>query len=331
MPKAKCVFNTDLQKIYPYMTSTGPENNQVKCGICQSLISVANKGKYDLEQHVKSDRHLKALRSASMSNKIQNYACKVDLTVDRKTSAAEGVMAFHTVKHHHSFRSSDCTSKLIPEIFEDSKVAKKFTSCRTKTSSIVTNVLSSFCFDEVINELNDIPFISVATDASNHKSIKLFPLLVQYFTAHDGITTKLLKVETLSNERAETISNYILERLNDFGLKPKIIAFSGDNCNTNFGGLNRNGNNNVFALLKQNLGREIEGCGCTGHISHNSAKHALDMLPFDVEVFVIKLYNYFSIYTIRTDDLSEFCDFFEIEFKSLLRHVSFPSTFKLYF
>jgi len=58
----------------------------------------------------------------------------------------------------------------------------------------------------------------------------------------------LLKLGSLNNERFETVTEYCrvsLENLN-ISLK-KLIAFCGNNTNTNFGGLNRGGSNNVFS------------------------------------------------------------------------------------
>jgi hypothetical protein len=40
-----------------------------------------------------------------------------------KVCAGEGKLAFHTVAHHNSFKSMDCTSKLLREMFSDSEVA----------------------------------------------------------------------------------------------------------------------------------------------------------------------------------------------------------------
>jgi len=45
-------------------------------------------------------------------------------------------------------------------------------------------------------------------------------------------------------------------------LDKKVIGFCGDNCNTNYGGVKRGGHNNIFARMKNELGREINGIGC---------------------------------------------------------------------
>ena len=53
---------------------------------------------------------------------------------------------------------------------------------------------------------------------------------------------------------------------------------------------------------------------------HNSIQTAADCLPIDVEVILYKIYKYFDIYTVRTESLKEFCEFAEVEYRSLLSH-----------
>lgn len=57
-------------------------------------------------------------------------------------NAALGALSFHTVKHHNSSRSMDCTSALLKKAFPDSDTAKKINNGRTKTEAIVNGVLA---------------------------------------------------------------------------------------------------------------------------------------------------------------------------------------------
>ena len=47
---------------------------------------------------------------------------------DTSVTDAEGTLAFHTIKHHNSYRSMDCTSGLLRKIFPDSVTAQKISS-----------------------------------------------------------------------------------------------------------------------------------------------------------------------------------------------------------
>jgi hypothetical protein len=137
-------------------------------------------------------------------------------------------------------------------MFGDSEVASKISSARTKTEAIVNNVLAPYSLKEVLKIINDnnISFIGVCTDGSNHGAVKIFPILIQYFDKNFGIKHNLIELKSLPNETNEKICNLLIETLENISLLSKCIAFSGDNCNTNFGGVDRRGTNNVFYRLQ---------------------------------------------------------------------------------
>jgi hypothetical protein len=52
--------------------------------------------------------------------KVTSYFTKETITDECKHIAAEeGLFAFHTIKHNHSFRSMDCTSSLIRRLHKE--------------------------------------------------------------------------------------------------------------------------------------------------------------------------------------------------------------------
>ena len=62
-------------------------------------------------------------------------------------------MAFHTVKHHYSYKSDDCTSTLMAKIliFPDSSTAKRYSCARTKIEATVNNVLAPVSVQYVLS------------------------------------------------------------------------------------------------------------------------------------------------------------------------------------
>jgi hypothetical protein len=81
-----------------------------------------------------------AAESKGCSKKVTSYFTKETITGDGKRMAAEeGLFAFHTVEHNHSFRSMDCTSSVIRRLHEE-----KFPCGRTKCESVVVNVQAPF-------------------------------------------------------------------------------------------------------------------------------------------------------------------------------------------
>lgn len=291
----------------------------------KKLIFIAV-GRRDLEVHLKTTKHENNVQTASTTISMKKFTYNKSTPEALAVWAAEGIMAFHTVRHHQSYRSMDCTSQLMRKLFSDSKVGKNISCARTKVEAIVNGVLSGHSIETILQDLKNIPFFSIGTDSSNHGSLKMFPLIVQFFDPDKGgIVVRLLNVKETKNETSETIATMITEELDKHdgqNLRKKLIALGGDNINTNFGGLKRKEGNNVFTHLRKEVNEHLVGIGCPGHILHNSVHHGLDRFgSFDIESIVGKILKHFSIYTVRTNELKGFCDFVEIEYRVLLSHV----------
>lgn len=208
----------------------------------------------------------------------------------------------------------DCTCKLIKTCFD-----AKFTCSRTKCEAIVTDVLEPYAKQLLEEGLEAANFISIYSDASNHKEVKLIPIIVRYFSYQSGIHVNILEIRDFPGETSDIVSDYILEVLKMHRLDTKLLGFCADNTNANFGGRRRSGKNNIFTKLKSNLdGRELVGIGCAAHILNNAIQTAADCVPIDVQTFIIKIYSYFYIYTVRVNELKEFCEFVDIEYKKVL-------------
>jgi hypothetical protein len=321
MSKRKCKFTEVLRAKYPCFTS-GRDDFDAKCSICDCHVDVGNKGTIALERHVATEKHKKNIRAAGSSSKVTNFFQPSTSLTLKNAHAAEGTLAFHTVKHHQSYNSMECTASLTRKMFADSETAKNLKCGKTKTEAIVNQVVAPHTITTIIETLRNISCLSIATDASNHGADKLFPILIQYFNwTGNGIETKILDLQTLPNETSLSIANLIYETLNTHQLTPKCVAFIGDNANVNFGGVNRNPGENVFTRLKESLGKEnLIGVGCPAHIMHNSLRNGVDLMKLDIESIILKIFNYFSVYTVRTEALKEFCNYVEINYQPLLRH-----------
>ena len=153
--------------------------------------------------------------------------------------------------------------------------------------------------------------MSATIDASNMKEVKLVPILVRYFLPESGVEVKLLEFQSVPGYTAEILSTHLFLVLDQTKLKDKLIALCADNCITNFGGIKRRGQNNVFYKVKGNVKRDLVGIGCTIHIVHTCFQHAVDTLPVCVGSLV-KICKFFHVYTVRIFEVEEFCDFAEL-------------------
>lgn len=311
MPKRKCVFNKQLQAKYPFIKKASTDSD-VRCETCRSEFSIAHSGGGDIEAHMKTDKHDKIVSAASSSRAIPQFF-NTPSQGDLHMSACEGVWAYHTIDENHSFRSTDCSTKILRICFGHTK----FSCSRTKCEAIITNVFFPYNYETLKEELANARFICLLTDASNHGNIKMFPVLIRYFLPTIGVRVKILEFSAENGETGEIISQLLKNVLTSHNLFDKFVAFCGDNAPTNFGNINRGGDKNVFARLKE-LKQNIIGIGCGGHIVHNALRFACDQLPFDIECIVVKIYSHFYIYTVRLESLKSFCNSVGEEYERLL-------------
>ncbi|CAK1594251.1 unnamed protein product [Parnassius mnemosyne] len=320
MPKRKCLFSDDYTKEWSFI-KRGRNDYEAFCSICGFHISVSHGGKSSVKDHIQSKNHKTKLSVASTSRDISTFMITQCTAEDMLICAAELTTAYKVVKHHQSFSSLDCTTKLNAVMYPDSSIAAKQSTARTKATAIIKHILAPHSIAQIKTEVEKVPFYGISTDSSNHKAEKLFPLLIQYFTEKEGLQIKLLKIDSLPNETSDTITSFCIKSLQDQNIPVQnIVAFSGDNTNTNFGGRDRYGVNNVFFKLKEILSKDIEGIGCPAHILHNTESTAADVMSIDVESIVLKIFKYFSIFTVRVERLKDFCEQAALEYNNILSH-----------
>ncbi|GBO26811.1 hypothetical protein AVEN_169302-1 [Araneus ventricosus] len=245
---------------------------------------VAHGGRSDIKDHLQSSKHKKSLACAASSSKLTSFfktASSNDKNLD--LAAKEATFAYHTANHSLSFNSNSCSSKLISKFFEP-----KFSLGKTKCEAIVLNAIAPLAQEELKEDLTKSNYVSVSMDASNRKDIKLEPIVVRYFNPNSGVQVKLLDFISVAGETSEILTNHLCCVLLQNDLNHKVIGFCGDNCNTNFGGVKRAGQKNVFHRLKNSLEREINGIGCGAHIVHNCVQTAVDSLPIDIEALLVE-------------------------------------------
>lgn len=114
--RGKCIFTEE----YPYLESVAGNPSAVFCTHCKIEISLKNKGKYDIQQHVNTQKHKKN-SSLKTSKKLLRYFHKSTSSMKEANARLfriELTFCYHNVLHNFSFRSMDCTSKLLKKCIE---------------------------------------------------------------------------------------------------------------------------------------------------------------------------------------------------------------------
>ena len=92
----------------------------------------------------------------------------------------------------------------------------------------------------------EINFVTLMADTSNQKDVKLIPVMVLYFWPEEGVNSKLLDFHSVPGETVAVITNCLVSTLKKNDLTHKIVAYCGDYCNTNFGGVKQKDKNNLL-------------------------------------------------------------------------------------
>ena len=85
------------------------------------------------------------------------------------------------VQHSYALLTADHLTLLFKEAFPESKIAKKYASCRTKTTAIISKSFVSHCLDYIVEHCKSHPCL-VGTDGSNDTGVeKMNPICVKAF------------------------------------------------------------------------------------------------------------------------------------------------------
>lgn len=113
----------------------------------------------------------------------------------------------------------DCTAHLTRKLY-----GPKFSCARTKGDVKVRNIFAQWATTMLTQDLDQVEFVSLSTDSSNHRRVKLLPIRVRYCKICDGsmsIETKLIDFVGLRGETAEKLAAQILVMTEKFTLEKR--------------------------------------------------------------------------------------------------------------
>ena len=111
-------------------------------------------------------------------------------------------------------------------------------------------MLAPFAQKSLLSELGENPF-SLSIDDFNHNEVKLFPLVVRFFSAKVGV--RILDLRSMPCKTSQQIMNFICSSREENGLKlENITSFCADNAPVNFGGWQQKGKNVFNRLARKN-------------------------------------------------------------------------------
>jgi hypothetical protein len=123
--------------------------------------------------------------------------------------------------------------------------------------------------------------------------------------------------------KGETADMYIMDVLDKYKVSNKIIAFVGITVTQILEELQKKKRNKQCVCQPNDLLLKNENSWHRTYCPHfaQSLRTSADILPVDVEAIVDKIFHYFHIYIVRVEEIKEFCDFVDTEYKQVLGSV----------
>lgn len=229
-------------------------------------------------------------------------------------AAKEGMQVYHMIQHNQSFNSMKCTSKMIREVFGE----PDFKCSATKAAAITSGVFEPLIVGQIRDELEEAHFVTFSTDASNHKEIKMFPIVIRYFLPNEGVKIRLIELSSLPGETGKQIYDMLHAAWMKWNVRGKTISFCADNAPANFGHIGTNGELNVFTRMQREFNNNLIGIGCLAHILHNTPRNACSSnIPYDFNQILSLIYKQFKSSTKQTEQLKTFCEQMDVEYKKV--------------
>lgn len=313
-------YQIEWRKQWPFIQpATGSETNFF-CTVCNRQVSCAHQGIKDVERHIKSSMHESAALQLRKQPKL-NFVSSTDDKVIRSEVDFTKIL----VQQNIPLAFADHLSRGIQKNFTDSQTAKNYSCGRTKTACILNGALAPYILENLVSRMKINPFSLAIDGSSDTDLLKMNPLTVRIFDVNKTkIVTEFLDMCATRGRdagKAEEIFNKI-----DFCMEKYKIpwtnckGFSVDNTNVNIGARN----SIKSRALEKNKFICFVGCPC--HMVHNTASKSASAYAlksgFDVEDFAVDLFYWFDKSTNRKGILNEFCDFHDIEYKKILKHVN---------
>lgn len=122
-PKGKCKFNDEWLECEEYKGWLKKTNSPhfAKCELCYAEFTIQYKGVSAISAHMNSEKHKANVKLSKTTESVKTLFAKSGQIAD-ECAVAEICIAYHTVAHHLSYLSSDCSVKLMKQLFGDSKI-----------------------------------------------------------------------------------------------------------------------------------------------------------------------------------------------------------------
>lgn len=301
-----------------------PDKNSktsAKCITCNVTIGTEMAS---LNRHLHSKKHNLSSNSVSKTPSVmESFSPKFTPLIQKVKSAEIKLVAF-VAEHNIPFLAMDHLSELIKNLDPESEVLKNIQLKRTKSTSIMKNVIGRTHKEYLVGCLINTKFSILTDESTDISCVKQACIVVRYFNRDIGkIVSHFFDLANIFDPNNHEVAyegatgknlyNCLIKAFNDCNIpSDNIIGFGSDGCNSMMGA-----NNSVASRMIQNFpGISIWTCIC--HSLHLCASEACKILPKRCEDLARQVYSFFSMSSKRSAQFVEFQEFCSTPIHKLL-------------
>uniref|UniRef100_H3AGU8 Uncharacterized protein n=1 Tax=Latimeria chalumnae TaxID=7897 RepID=H3AGU8_LATCH len=190
--------------------------------------------------------------------------------------------------HNLPFVVTDHFTKMVPILFPDSLITKKYASGKTKTTQLIKGGLATNLDDEVAEKCRNQPFGLMCDETNDQGDDKNFVILVRLYEEEEmAMKTRFLDMPTCNIGSAENLFNCLDESFRKRGISwNNVVAYNSDNASVMKGR-----KNSVYSRIVQWQPNVVD-MDCICHFANLAVGSAMKMFPLPVEDFAKRKEEY---------------------------------------
>ena len=160
----------------------GKLNSEGYCKVCRKNINVSS-GKLQLVRHQDSEAHRKNCKSLESQKTLTSFvrSNQDKVSLEKATKKADLYIAAFVAEHNLPFALTEHIPELLTKICSDSEIAKNVKCGRTKTTSIVKNVIGRLGSKSTIDTLKTVKFSLIIDESTDLSTTKHLVMIGRYF------------------------------------------------------------------------------------------------------------------------------------------------------
>ncbi|XP_011405639.1 PREDICTED: uncharacterized protein LOC105313698 [Amphimedon queenslandica] len=203
----------------------------------------------------------------------------------------------------------------LPKLCPDFKIASEVKCKRTKTKSVVTNVMAPHFHSNLVHSLKKAPFPLIINETTNISTKIELALVTRQCNKKTGkVSCSLYELVEQTSGDAEAIFHSICSVLENDGIPfSNVVGFAADTTNVLFGQ-----HNSIVSRFKQKVSN-LFTLHCICRCAHLCASHACEKLPRTPDDLIHNVYNYFAHSAKRQPEFQKFQYFADVEPHKILK------------